>query len=73
MIYSICAKTVRCLPVILSEAGINLNECEISDYKEFREGEKSLILIGDGRKLRPILIKLVLLNGRSNFDWCYVG
>lgn len=72
MIYSICAKTKRCLPVILAEAGINLDECEIKDYKEFRDGEKSLVLIGDGRKLRPILIHLVMLNGRSNFDWSYV-
>ena len=65
-------KTKRCLPVILAEAGINLDDCEISDYKEFRDGEKSLILIGDGRKLRPVLQRLVLLNGRSNFDWCRV-
>lgn len=72
MIYSIITKTKRCLPVILSEAGINLDECEISDYKEFRDGAKSLVLIGDGRKLRPVLDRLVIVNGQSNFDWCYV-
>lgn len=72
MIFSISAKTVRCLPVILHEAGIKLDECEISDYKDIGEGEKSLVLIGDGRKLLPVLNRLVKLNGRSNFDWCRV-
>lgn len=59
MFFLVCAKIVRCLPLILQESGINLDKCEILDYKEFR----------DCRKVRSVLARLVLLNGRSNFDW----
>lgn len=76
MIYSVLSKMDCSLTVILSAilnyGKIDITEVEINDCKVFPDGEKSFVLIGDGRKLRPALERLAKLNGRSNFDWCCV-
>lgn len=72
MTFRIFVKTEHCLPYFLKCCGLDVENVKFEDYRNVRQGVKTCLLIGDGRRIKKVLRSISSVVSVRDFGWVIV-